>query len=78
MAPTYEELGRKFVGHNQVTIAKVDCTQEINRGLCSAQNVNGFPTVVLYKTGEKVEEYKGDRSLDDMAAFITKNLHDEL
>lgn len=40
MAPTYDELGRKFVGHDRVKIAKVDCTQEVNRGLCSAQNVS--------------------------------------
>lgn len=40
MAPTYDELGRKFVGHDRVKIAKVDCTQEVNRGLCSEQNVS--------------------------------------
>lgn len=42
MAPTYEELGRKFVGHDKVKIAKVDCTQEVNRGLCSQQKVRNF------------------------------------
>lgn len=40
MAPTYDELGRKFVGHDSVTIAKVDCTQEVNRALCNQQNVS--------------------------------------
>lgn len=79
MAPTYDELGRKFVGHDKVKIAKVDCTQEINRGLCSQQKVNGFPTVFLYKGGEQISEYTGDRSLDDMVTFVTSHLgHDEL
>lgn len=79
MAPIYEELGRKFVGHDKVKIAKVDCTQEVNRGLCSEQNVNGFPTLYLYKDANNIGEYNGDRSLDDMASFITRNLeHDEL
>lgn len=41
--------------------------------------VNGFPTLYLYKEGEKVSEYEGDRSLQDMAGFITQHLsHDEL
>ncbi|XP_045111657.1 thioredoxin domain-containing protein 5 homolog [Portunus trituberculatus] len=79
MAPAYDELGRKFVGHDKVKIAKVDCTQEVNRQLCSEQNVDGFPTLFLYKNGEKVSEYNGDRSLDDMVNFITRNQeHDEL
>lgn len=135
MAPTYDELGRKFVGHDKVKIAKVDCTQEINRGLCSQQKVriyffllsfffhllfiglivfvllyffsfaffsvwanqlnkvisnreknlffflqvNGFPTLFLYKGGEQISEYTGDRSLDDMVTFVTSHLgHDEL
>lgn len=79
MAPAYDELGRKFVGHDKVKIAKVDCTQEVNRQLCNEQNVDGFPTLFLYKNGAKVSEYNGDRSLDDMVNFITRNLeHDEL
>lgn len=79
MAPTYDELGRKFIGHDQVKIAKVDCTQEVNRALCNEQNVDGFPTLFLYKNGEKLSEYNGDRSLNDMANFISRNLeHDEL
>lgn len=41
--------------------------------------VNGFPTLYLYKEGEKVSEYEGDRSLQDMASFISQHLsHDEL
>lgn len=79
MAPTYDELGRKFVGHDQVKIAKVDCTVEVNRSLCSEQNVNGFPTLYLYKNANQIGEYNGDRSLDDMVSFITRHLeHDEL
>ncbi|KAG7172585.1 thioredoxin domain-containing protein 5 homolog [Homarus americanus] len=79
MAPTYDELGRKFVGHDQVKIAKVDCTQEVNRALCSEQNVNGFPTLYLYKNANHIGEYNGDRSLNDMVSFITRHLeHDEL
>ena len=34
--------------------------------------VNGFPTLNIYKDGEKVEEFNGKRGLDDLAAFVDK------
>ena len=99
MAPTWDELGTKFVGNSQVKIAKVDCTDSSNRQLCADQKVggnfsvwdcgiyeifewvqvNGFPTMFLYRSGQKVEEYDGNRSLEDMYSFVMRNLkHDEL
>ena len=41
--------------------------------------VNGFPTLLLYHNGQRIAEYEGDRSLDDMVSFITLRIpHDEL
>ena len=39
--------------------------------------VNGFPTMFLYSNGEKVEEYDGNRSLDDMFSFVAKLINDK-
>ena len=41
----------------EVTIGHVDCTADgnANRELCSALGVNGFPTLNIYKNGEKVK-----------------------
>ena len=40
----------------EVTIGHVDCTADgnANRELCSTHGVNGFPTLNIYKNGEKV------------------------
>jgi len=35
--------------------------------------VNGFPTLNLYRDGEKVEEYGGKRDLDALKAFVRKH-----
>ncbi|XP_066993824.1 thioredoxin domain-containing protein 5 homolog [Anabrus simplex] len=79
LAPTWEELGKKFIANNAVKIVKVDCTQDISKNLCNEQEVDGFPTLFLYKDGEKVGEYNGSRSLDDLYEFVIKHLpHDEL
>lgn len=77
LSPTWDELATKFVGKTGVKIAKVDCTEGSNRQLCADQKVNGFPTMFLYSNGEKVEEYDGNRSLDDMFSFVAKLINDK-
>merc|ERR1711973_341935 len=74
LAPTWVQLADKFASTEGVTIAKVDCTSgdNKNKDLCNAQGVNGFPTLNIYKDGEKVEEFNGKRGLDDLAAFVDK------
>ncbi|ETN67986.1 disulfide-isomerase tigA [Anopheles darlingi] len=81
LAPTWEQLAEKFTGRDGARIAKVDCTVDGNKELCGEQEVNGYPTVFLYRDGVKVTEYHGHRSLDDLYEFVLQNLtgqHDEL
>lgn len=73
MAPTWEELAGKFAGTSVAKVAKVDCTLEESKELCNEQGVDGFPTIFLYKNGDKVEEYLGSRSLDDLFEFVNKH-----
>lgn len=84
LLPTWNQLAEKFFGNESVKIAKVDCTLQENRDLCSEQDVNGFPTLFIYKDGEKISEYNGSRSLDDLFEFVnthttaSDNARDEL
>ncbi|XP_012286499.1 thioredoxin domain-containing protein 5 homolog [Orussus abietinus] len=80
MAPTWEELGKKFLSNENVNIVKVDCTMDASKKLCSDQEVDGFPTLFLYRDGQKVTEYNGSRRLDDLYEFVMKHIqsHDEL
>ena len=36
--------------------------------------VNGFPTLNIYKNGEKIEEFNGRRELADLEDFVNKHL----
>jgi len=76
LAPTWEKLAEKYKDNAEVTIGHVDCTADgnANRELCSSHGVNGFPTLNIYKNGEKAEEYSGKRDLEDLAAFVEKHL----
>lgn len=65
------------MGNAQVKIAKVDCTFPENREICSIQEVNGFPTLFIYKNGQKISEYNGSRSLDDLYEFVNSHVEKE-
>ncbi|XP_020280048.1 thioredoxin domain-containing protein 5 homolog [Pseudomyrmex gracilis] len=80
LAPTWEELGKKFFGNDNVNIVKVDCTLDASKQLCDEQEVDGFPTLYLYRNGRKISEYSGSRNLEDLYDFVTNHLqtHDEL
>jgi len=75
LAPTWEELAGKYADTEGVLIGHVDCTADdnVNRALCDKQGVNGFPTLHMFKDGEKVEEYNGRRGLDELVAFVEKH-----
>jgi thioredoxin domain-containing protein 5 len=76
LAPTWEELAQKYKDNAAVTIGHVDCTaaDNANRALCDSNGVNGFPTLNIYKDGEKAEEYSGKRDLEALVAFVEKHL----
>ena len=74
MQPTWQQLAMKFVGNERVKIAKVDCTLTENRDLCSEQDVQGFPTIFIYQDGDKITEYNGNRSLEDMYEFVSSHI----
>jgi len=76
LAPTWEELAKKYQDTTGVVIGHVDCTADdnLNRPLCNAQGVKGFPTLIVFKDGVKVEEYSGGRDLAALAKFVEKHL----
>jgi len=75
LAPTWEELAGKYTENKDVAIGHVDCTENDNenKAICDGNGVNGFPTLLIFKDGVKVEEYNGKRGLDELAAFVEKH-----
>ena len=70
LEPVYKELAEKSASVENLVIAKMDATANEH----SAINIEGFPTIYLYKPHAKEDPvtYQGDRTLDDMIDFIER------
>jgi hypothetical protein len=50
-------------------VAKVDCT--VSRDACSSNNIRGYPTVLLFKGGNKEGiRYSGPREVASFVDFL--------
>ncbi|KAJ7210203.1 thioredoxin-like protein [Mycena haematopus] len=68
--PTWEKLVEYSEKSSGVDLAQVDCS--VNGDLCDANKVKGYPQMNLYRDGEFVEKYKGDRDFDLLTKYLTK------
>ena len=70
LSPKYDILGGLYIDQgfaDKVTIAKVDATAND-----VPDEIQGFPTIKLYKAGKKdePETYSGNRSIEDLIKFV--------
>lgn len=79
MAQDWIDLANKFANAENVIIAEVDCTKFGE--ICSNYDVKGYPTLLLFKDGKRIENYNGGRDVNSLSAFLTPHLvkyHDDL
>jgi len=73
LAPTWTDLAKKYEGHGEVEIAKIDCTKQ--KDICQEQGVRGYPTLKWFADGSgEGEKYSGQRSVDQFETFIKQHL----
>jgi len=70
LAPIWEQLGEKFEG-KPVTIAKLDATAND-----VPLEIQGFPTLLFFKAGNKDHpvSYDGSRDLESLSAFVEEQM----
>lgn len=70
LSPILEEAAEELDG--EVTIAKVNVDEERNLG--AMFQIMSIPNVLIFNHGEKVDEFVGLRSKDDIVAQVKKQL----
>lgn len=70
LSPILEEVADELDG--EVTIAQVNVDEERNLG--AMFQIMSIPNVLIFNTGEKVDEFVGLRSKDDIVAQVKKQL----
>jgi len=85
LAQRWEELADLYIENEDVKISEFDCSEESEMAFCKEKGVTNFPTLVLYKNGEKISNYKGKQTLKALDEFIkawmeeqSKKTHAEL
>lgn len=67
-----DEFKNKFKDVENICVVEIiDC--EANKEKCDPSIVKGFPTIILQTKSGKMIPYNGDRSTDDLIAFIKTN-----
>lgn len=72
----YEKAASVLASHDPpVALAKVDANAEENKGLAQQFEIQGFPTLKIFKNGgEVVQDYKGPREADGIVEFLKKQV----
>uniref|UniRef100_A0A147BUR7 Putative thioredoxin/protein disulfide isomerase n=1 Tax=Ixodes ricinus TaxID=34613 RepID=A0A147BUR7_IXORI len=81
LPPTWADLALSYgmlVARTEVKVATVDCS--VYEALCNSHEVQGYPTLVLFKDGKRAAELNGARDLEALYGFMYVHLgrHDEL
>lgn len=69
LAPEYKKAAEKLKSSGLV-LAKVDASKEGE--LAKEHFIQGFPTLTIFRYGEKVEDYKGPRTADGIVEYMLR------
>ncbi|CAN8304532.1 unnamed protein product [Cochlearia groenlandica] len=74
LAPEYEKAASELSGHvPKVVLAKIDASEERNKDFATQYEVQGFPTIKIFRNGGKaVQEYNGPREADGIVTYLKK------
>jgi protein disulfide-isomerase len=67
MAPNWVQLGKEMKG--KLNVGEVNC--DVEARLCKDVHLRGFPTILFFRGGERVE-YEGLRGLGDFVSYANK------
>ena len=72
----YENAAKALSKHDPpIVLAKVDANEEKNRPLATKYEIQGFPTIMIFRNqGKNIQEYKGPREADGIVYYLRKQV----
>lgn len=74
LAPVFVEASEKL--KDEAVLAEVDCT--VDKSLAKRFNIQGFPTLILFKKGKEAGRYEGSREVNDLVSYVRSQVGDAL
>uniref|UniRef100_A0A8C9WY83 DnaJ homolog subfamily C member 10 n=1 Tax=Sander lucioperca TaxID=283035 RepID=A0A8C9WY83_SANLU len=68
LAPTWREFAKEMDG--VIRIGAVNCGD--NNHLCRSKGINSYPSLFVYRAGQRPEKFNGERSKDSLVQFSMK------
>uniref|UniRef100_A0A674NY36 DnaJ homolog subfamily C member 10 n=1 Tax=Takifugu rubripes TaxID=31033 RepID=A0A674NY36_TAKRU len=65
LAPTWRDFAKEMDG--VIRIGAVNCGD--NHHLCRSKGINSYPSLFIYRAGQRPEKFSGDRSKDNLVRF---------
>ncbi|CAA7013418.1 unnamed protein product [Microthlaspi erraticum] len=74
LAPEYEKAASELSSHSPpLVLAKIDASEESNKGIANEYKIQGFPTIKILRNGGKsVQDYNGPREADGIVSYVKK------
>jgi len=69
LKPIWDKIAKK-PGVSGVKVAKVDCTA--SKATCEEHQVKGYPTILYFRNGKKIETYNGGKSEDELLEYLER------
>ncbi|KAL9986354.1 hypothetical protein ACROYT_G000492 [Oculina patagonica] len=69
LSPELDAAADQLATKNQFVFAKVDCVND-GQQLCQRFNIQGYPTIKLFKYGQYVGDYVGQRDRNSLMKYV--------
>ncbi|KAJ0241449.1 Protein disulfide isomerase-like 1-2 [Hirschfeldia incana] len=74
LAPEYEKAAAELSSlSTPIFLAKIDASEESNKGIANEYKIQGFPTIkILRKGGKSIQDYNGPREAEGIVTYVKK------
>ncbi|CAN7065370.1 unnamed protein product [Brassica oleracea var. botrytis] len=74
LAPEYEKAAAELSSQSPpIFLAKIDASEESNKGIANEYKIQGFPTIkILRKGGKSIQDYNGPREAAGIVTYVKK------